>query len=389
MLQPIPDERLLRRPSTAADARKSARLHKISREHLDGLTGELGILQHAVGAVPDPAHGYCVDDVARALQVDLLHALVLGWPAVSESAFRSIRFLEDAFDEATGRFRNFRSIDGSWIGEAGSNDSFGRAMLALGETTGTAPDAEAVERAGALFDRALPKAARLASPRAQASMVLACAAAPNPARTAVMRTMATDLHARFRSFARPGWPWPEPEMTYENALMPRAMIVAGHHLGLVTMTAVGLQVLNWLIEVQTAPDGHLSPIGNGWWPHGGTKSQFDQQPIEATAILLAAEAALAVTAKPRYQVAMERAYAWFLSANDLRLRVADPMRGACSDGLTATGVNTNEGAESTLMWLLALEHIRALRAATAAPSPAGVAMAPAPSPARPRPVAAR
>jgi hypothetical protein len=344
---------------------RPARVHPVSRRHLDALTGELGILQHAVHSEADPDHGYCVDDVARALEVDLLQARVLPWPAVSESAWRSLRFLADAWDESIGRFRNFRAIDGSWLPGRASNDSFGRAMLALGRAAATAPDPQLVDEANALFDRALPEAARVTSPRAQASMILACAAAPDPNRIAVMRTLATGLHVRFRSFARPGWPWPEPALTYENAILPRAMIVAGLALGATTMLRIGLQVLDWLIEIQTAPGGHLSPIGNGWWPFRGTRSQFDQQPIEATALLLASEAAFAATGQPRYREAMERAYGWFLGANDLSLRLVDPVRGACRDGLTPRGVNTNEGAESTLMWLMAAEHIRASRLAGA------------------------
>jgi hypothetical protein len=360
MLQPSPDARLVATPSASASDRL-ARLHKINRQHLDTLTAELEIPQPASSVDSNPEHGFSVDDAARTLQVDLLHARILGWPAVSESGWRSIRFLEDSFDPELGRFRGFRSIDGSWSPGAGSHDSFGRAMLALGETIAMAPDGEIVERAGALFDRALPKATRVTSLRAQASMVLACAAAPDAPRTALMRTLATDLHARFRSFAQPGWPWPEAELANENALLPRALIVAGQTLGATTMMAVGLQVLDWLIEVQTAPDGHLSPIGSGGWPSGGAKARFDQLPIEATALLLAAEAALAATGRARYRPAMERAYGWFLGANDLGLRVADPARGACLDGLTADGPPTDEGAEATLMWLLALEHIRALR----------------------------
>ncbi|HYL40206.1 MAG TPA: hypothetical protein VET90_02760 [Candidatus Binatus sp.] len=357
-----------------------ARLHRVNRRHLDLLTGELGILQHAVGSRPDPAHGYCVDDVARALEVDLLHARTIGWPVVSESAWRSLRFLEAAFDEPSKRFRNFRAIDGSWADGLGSHDSLGRAMLALGQAVASAPDPELVERAGTLFGRAFPAASRVPSPRAQASVILGCAAvtaasppplprkrnAPEFGPTALMRNLATGLHARFIAFARPGWPWPEETLTYENALLPRAMIVAGQALGASTMVNIGLQVLDWLILVQTASAGHLSPIGNGWWPRGGVRSRFDQQPIEATSLLLAAEAALEATGKPRYQAAMERAYAWFLGANDLGLRVAEPSRGAGRDGLTETGVNANEGAESTLMWLMALEHIRRLRSDTAA-----------------------
>jgi hypothetical protein len=354
-----------------------ARLYPISRGHLDVMGGELGILQHAVGSRPDPAHGYCVDDVARALEVDLLHARGVGWVGVAGSAWRGLRFLEDAFDPEIGRFRNFRSIDGSWLAEPASNDSLGRAMLALGETIDRAPDARMGEAAEKLFARALPVAAKTTSLRAQASIVLACAAVSRAtciagstdegdlelgaAATAAMRRLATGLHARFLESARPGWPWAEDILTYENALLPRAMIVAGQHLRADAMLRIGLQVLDWLIAIQTAPEGHLSPIGNRWWPRNGEKSQFDQQPIEATALLLAAEAAHKATGNPRYLAAMEQAYAWFLGANDLGRRIADPARGAGSDGLTATGVNTNEGAESTLMWLMASEHIRAMR----------------------------
>jgi hypothetical protein len=364
-----------RQPEAMADGPpRRAPLHPISRRHLAALTGEFGILQHASGSQADPAYGYCVDDVARALKVDLLHARVLRWTTVSESAWRSLRYLEDAFDPATGRFGNFRAIDGTWIGGPGSDDSFGRAMLALACAIASAPEPELAERANTLFDRALPKAARISAPRARACVVLACHTAPNPARTILMRTLATDLHVLFRSYARPGWPWPEQALTYENALLPRAMIVAGNALGAMTMRAIGLQVLDWLIDIQTSEAGHLSPVGNGWWPHGGVKSQFDQQPIEATSLLLASEAAFTATGKPRYRETMERAYAWFLGENDLRVRIASPLRGASGDGLTPTGRNTNEGAESTLMWLMAAEHIRASRALEAAATAPVVAL---------------
>jgi hypothetical protein len=259
---------------------REAPLHPISRRHLDVLTGELGIFQHAVGSKPDPAHGHCVDDVARALEVDLLHARTLGWTSVATSARRSLRFLEDAFDEESGRFLNFRQVDGEWIGGPGSNDSLGRAMLALGETIGAAPDARLVERALVLFGRALPAAGKLTSPRAQASVVLGCAAMTRSvavagsederdatlglASAAVMRRLATGLHVRFLDHARAGWPWLESTLTYENAVLPRALIVAGQRFGADVMLRIGLQVLDWLIDVQTAPEGHFSPIGNGW-----------------------------------------------------------------------------------------------------------------------------
>ena len=329
------------------------------------MTDDVGILQHAVGSNPDPAHGYCVDDVARALQVDLLHGKVLGWPAVTASAWRGLGFLTDAFDSTAGRFRNFRSVDGTWIGGLGSEDSYGRAMLALGDAISASPDGAFAEAARALFIRALAVTHEFTSPRAEAAVVLGCAAmletTPSGSPRAMLELLATRLLGRFRLGATAAWPWPEATVTYENALLPRALIVAGRRLHADPMTAAGLVTLDWLIDNQTSPAGNLSPIGNGWWPRDGAKSQFDQQPIEATALLLAAGAAFGVAHEPRYEAAMELAYGWFLGANDLGCEVAVPDRGACRDGLTPDGVNLNEGAESTLMWLIAAEHIRAAR----------------------------
>ena len=164
----------------------------------------------------------------------------------------------------------------------------------------------------------------------------------------------------------PDWPWPEPTLTYENALLPRALIAVGKRLEDAPMTHGGFLVLDWLIESQTSPDGSFSPVGNkGWWPRGGDKSRFDQQPIEAMAMIVACEAALAVSSDNRYRRAAEMAYGWFLGRNDTGVPVAVPLEGACNDGLNASGVNPNQGAESTLAWLTSLEHMRALRASDA------------------------
>ena len=272
-----------------------AALYPVSRRHLDVLSDRVGILQHSIGSRPDPAHGYCVDDVARALQVDLLHGRALGWAAVADSAWRSFTYIADAFDRPSGRFRNFRSIDGTWDGGPGSEDSHGRAMLSLGEVIAGAPDGRLADAAMALFLEALPATSRFVYPRAEAAVVLGCAAivdiTPGGTPAAMLELLAGRIDHRFRLRARSTWPWPEDTLTYENALLPHALIVAGRTLHREAMTQTGLGSLDWLIEVQTARDGHLSPIGNGWWPRYGERSQFDQQPIEATALLLAARAA--------------------------------------------------------------------------------------------------
>ncbi len=343
-----------------------APLYAANRAHLDVLTDGVGIMQHATGRHPDPAHGYCTDDVARSLQVDLLHQHELGWPTVESGAWRSFRFLADAFDPVTGRFRNFRRADGSWEPGPGSEDSHGRAMQALGETMAHAPDEGLAASAAELFAQALPAAQGLGAMRARASVLLGCDAAmrarPTGPTMLAYRLVAGRLRSTFGSHADGSWPWPETRLTYQNALPAHALIVAGRHLSSRPMVDLGLGVLDWLIDVQMSPEGHLSPIGNGWWSHGGERSRFDQQPIEATALLLAAESALAATSEDRYRTAMELAYGWFLGENDLGVPVADPEHGASFDGLTPDGVNANQGAESTLMWLIALEHIRTMRA---------------------------
>jgi hypothetical protein len=361
-----------------------APLHPARREHLEALTDDVGIMQHAVGADPDPAHGYCTDDVARALQVDLLQGRELGWDAVAASAWRCLHFLEAAFDHTTGRFRNFRAFDGSWLAGTASEDSQGRAMLALGWTIAEAPDPALVASAASLFAAGLPATQGLGALRARSSVLLGCDAvmrgAPTTRTALAYRLLANRLGSGFQGRTTSAWPWPEARLTYENALPAQALIAAGRFVGSSRMLEAGLGVLDWLIDAQTDPAGHLSPVGNGWWPCGGTKSTFDQQPIEATALLLAAEAAYEATGADRYRAAMERAYAWFLGENDLRVPVAVPERGACFDGLTPLGVNTNQGAESTLMWLIALERIRVIRSAHAVayarPAVASVALAP-------------
>jgi hypothetical protein len=238
-----------------------------------------------------------------------------------------------------------------------------------------------VDGASALFLQSLPAAGHLTALRAQASAFLGCHAAMRAVPTDQTDRLARSLASRLRASLEPGraaaWPWPEASLTYENALPVQGLIAAGEYLGSPSTEDVGLGLLDWLIDVQTASDGHFSPIGNGWWAREGVRSRFDQQPIEATALLLAARSAYLATRAERYRTAMERAYAWFVGQNDLGLPVADPERGACRDGLTRHGVNLNRGAESTLMWLMAVEHIRLTRAASSAPARSSVlALAP-------------
>lgn len=337
------------------------------RRHLEHITGPLGIWQHTNGTQPDPAFGTCTDDVSRALTVDLLQRRTLGWEAVAGAARRSMAYLAAAFDAELGTFHDFRDQDGAWLDVAGSQDCQGRALLSLGIAARDAPEVTLRRDARSLFDAAQPSARLLTSPRAVASAILACDAALDGQQDEATRVTFGRLVHRLRdAFSEidpdGDWLWPESELTYQNALLPHALIVAGRRLADPGLRRIGLQVLDWLIAIQTARGGTFTPVGNdGWWPRWGARSRFDQQPIEATALILAAAAAYEVTQDASYRRAAESAYAWFLGDNESRTVVADAATGGCHDGLEESGVNLNQGAESTLMWLTAVETIRAMR----------------------------
>jgi hypothetical protein len=344
------------------------------------MSDDIGIWQHAAGSKPNPEFGYCIDDVARALVVDLLHLRAGETADLNRSIGRSLQFLFDGFDAASGRFLNMRAADGAWLAKEASEDCHARALVGLGAVMAEMPKTGFAERAGDLFARAIPAAATFEAMRPISAVILACDAAisagfpAGPVFDSCVARLAPVFGGRKaapgsvsyagRAAALLEWPWPEPVLTYENALAPHALIVAGMRLEDAGLVARGCAVLDWLIDIQATDSGAFSPIGNSnWWRRGGSRSQFDQQPIEAATMISAASAAFGATGRRRYLRAAEAAYGWFLGDNDVGIAMADPVRGACSDGLSATGRNENQGAESTLMWLTALERMRALRSA--------------------------
>ncbi len=340
-----------------------------TRRHLDELSDRVGIFQFADGRRPDPTHGYCTDDVARVLRVDLRHAATEAGPIVAAATRRELAFLQAAFDPLTGRFRNLRTSDGRWLESIGSEDAHGRAVQALGEAIARSHDRAAAAAARQLFIAALPAALELGHARPWAYALLGCAAAlegelstpqARPALEALAERLAAAVE-RARA-VDPAWPWPETPVTYDNGIVPEALIVAGVRLERPELVALGTSVLDWLLVAGTGPEGRLRPVGNrGWWPHGGRPAPWDQQPIEPASLVFAAAAALEATGEAHWAKAATQAYRWFLGANDHGIALADPDRGACRDGLGADGANRNEGAESTLAWLLSVERIRELR----------------------------
>lgn len=337
------------------------------RTHLSELGGRFGIYQHARGHSPDPGHGYCTDDVARAAIVDVLHGRELGREAVASSLELSLAYLSAAYVAETGRLRNFRDDDGNWLEREGSADAHARSIQALGSILGEPGlDPSSQQAAARLMDLVLPAALDLDGLRPWAHVVIGCVAAlggPRPPAAAqpVLEELAGRLVARFEVRAD-DWPWPEAQVTYENAILAQALIEAGDWLEEPAMVQRGIGALGWLLDRQVDPAGHVILVGNrGWWPRDGEPAHYDQQPIDADSLVEACAAAWRVGGEPEWLVEMERSYAWFTGWNSVGIAVADPGRGACGDGLTAVGVNANEGAESTLAWLAATECVRSTR----------------------------
>ena len=276
------------RPAAATAGRTVLRpLFAVSRIYLAAMSDDTGIWQHARGVEPDPQFGYCTDDIARLLVVDVLHSGQLPTGALSVDIRRSLAFLDGAFDRTTGRFLNFRDADGGWLDAGASEDSHARALAGLAAVMAGMPKTTGARSARRLFDRALSAAPGFRAIRPIARAILACDAACEAglaeAVLPTFRTLADRLIDGFGATTEPdatgtAWPWPESVLTYENALIPQALIVAGVRLGRPAMVERGCAVLDWLVDVQSGEGGVFSPVGNrGWWPRTGRRSHFDQR----------------------------------------------------------------------------------------------------------------
>jgi hypothetical protein len=339
---------------------------------IERLADATGIMQHSRLAVPDPDHGYCVDDNARALILihrrrDLADALHDRWANVFTN------FVGRAWNGERGRFRNFMSCEGAWLEEEGSEDSQGRALWSLGVTFAEARAPGSRAWALALFDEAAPDLLALRSPRAMAFCILGAAAVldrdPSHAAAAATAAAFAERLARLASASsRPGWTWFERRLAYDNGRLPEALLRAGATLRREDFTALGLATLRWLADRQIAPEGHFRPAGSVIAAEDyGAPSRYDQQPLEAQAMVEACAAAFAATGDPVWIAHAERAHAWFHGANDGAVALGDPDSGECYDGLTPTGPNLNRGAESVLAYQLAACAIAALEAQRSEP----------------------
>jgi hypothetical protein len=358
-------------------AARPVELPEVNLDHVSLMTDDTGILQHASFSVPRYADGYCLDDNARALLLVTLieDAGSEDKKCVRALASRYLAFVSDALNRSTGRFRNFMSYARLWREDRGSEDSHGRALWALGTVVGRPGDPARLGLAREVFHAALPAVADFSSPRAWAFALLGIeeylrAFEGDSSVQAFGRSLAERLFGLFRRTSRADWPWFEDSVTYCNARLPQALIASGSWLANDDMIATGTRSLEWLLSVQQTADGYFAPIGsNGFFERGSVSAEFDQQPVEACAMVSAMLHAHRVTGDDRWTERARGVFSWFLGQNQLQRALYDPSTGGCRDALHAERVNQNQGAESTLSFLLALMDMRTDEARSALAGP--------------------
>jgi len=322
--------------------------------HLTRMTTRLGLFEHALFDEPRPDHGFCVDDVARAL------ALVVRDPRPTNEltllAETYLSFLEAAV-RPEGTVHNRRDAAGHWTDEPAVGDWWGRALGALGVAAVHSPHLEHRRRALAAFDRAAARRSR--DVRASAFAVLGAAALLRKRRASPSaRALLGASIAVLPTVRGAEWEWPEPRLRYANATLCEALITGGDVLGRIDLSRRGLELLRFLLALETAPQGWLSPTGSAGRGPGDVGPLWDQQAIEVAALADACVAATAVSDDPLWIEGLRLAWGWFLGENDAGIAMYDEITGAGYDGLEPGGRNGNRGAESTLAALSTLQHAR-------------------------------
>ena len=365
-------------PKVQFSARKTPKsldqLPELKLNHLTRMTDGTGMLQHAIFTIPTRREGYTTDDNARAL----IFAVMLGQEerhhsgkvnqSTETSALCYSAFLEHAFNQDKGRFKNFLRYDRRWNEPIGSEDSHGRALWALGTVLGRSQDHGLRGAAGRLFEFSLPAALEFSSPRAWAYTLIGIQeyldSYPGDRDAQKIRSsLSRRLLEMYESIRRPDWKWFENVLAYGNARLPQALLLVGSASADDRMVAAGLESLDWLSTEQHCEiNGHFVPIGSqGFYHQDGEKARFDQQPLEAAGAVSACLQAYRITGDTRWRSEAWSAFNWFLGDNDLQLLLYDSVTGGCRDGLHPDRANENQGAESTLSFLMALLEMRSLQ----------------------------
>jgi len=344
-------------------------LPEIKLDHLKAFTDDTGILQHANHTIPDRTHGYCTDDNARALLVAAMGQKYLPTNGLGLDCLSGhyLGFILYAYNEKNGRFRNFMTYSRQWMEEIGSEDAHGRALWCLGKAVAFLDDPGQLAMSATLFNKALRAVENFRSPRAIAFCLIGMNAyldkfSGDSDVRRIREILADRLFNQFKNHATDDWPWLENALNYANGKLPHALMLSGQRMQRSDMIDRGLSSLKWLLAIQTE-DNHFVPIGsNGWFEKGGPRARFDQQPVEANAMVEACVKAFNITRDKLWFDNAVMCFNWFLGHNDLNMPLYDPKTGGCRDGLMADGINQNEGAESSLAWLLSLMTLQKLYA---------------------------
>jgi hypothetical protein len=293
---------------------------------------------------------------------------VEGEAQAEKLASRYLAFLWLAFNTSNGRFRNFLSYERHWQEPQGSEDSHGRALWALGSAVHQTDNEGLRGLAGRLFELAVPAALSFTSPRAWAFSLFGIQEYldrfPGDRTAQLQREiLAGKLLTIYHATCAPGWNWFEDGLAYSNARLSQALILAGSRTPNDEWLTAGLESLKWLEKQQCCTmNGHFVPIGSqGFYSKAGEKARFDQQPLEASGTVSACLQAYRATGDERWRTQAWGAFNWFLGDNDLKTALYDASTGGCRDGLHPDRANENQGAESTLSFLMALLEMRQLQ----------------------------
>ncbi|MDD2299994.1 MAG: glycosyltransferase family 4 protein [Fermentimonas sp.] len=333
----------------------------INLNHMQNMTDDTGMLQHARYSIPNRSHGYCTDDNARALLLSvMLQNDVQNVDELNRLTSIYLSFIDYSFNPEKNKFRNFMNYSRDWLDEEGTEDSSGRAIWALGYTSALTNMSNFFLHSNNIFKMGLGAARRLTHPRslAYASLGLTyhAKAYHEPEVVGLLKEVAGKLYSWFDKTIDNDWMWHDEKVTYGNSRIPQALIFAGWYLKDDKMAKRGIKILDWLIDKQFN-EGIFSPIGNNGWLTPNKKAQFDQQPVEASGMIDACLLAELYTKDKKYGSYALKAFSWFTGDNDIGESLYDFSTGGCRDGIMPNGVNLNQGAESTISWLMALYNI--------------------------------
>lgn len=353
-------KRILSAPSMVAASKKTIPipllLPPFSLAHIERLTDDTGIIQHAKFGIPNLKEGYALDDNARALLMVLMAYRQTKDPLAQELTAIYLSYIH-YMQNRDGSFRNFLSFNRNFLDEEGSEDSFGRTIWALGYLLGNAPNDAYYQTGLQMFLNAIPSFGKLRSIRSIANVMVGISyyLKRNPDDKIMkerLRDLANTLVNHYEANRSGEWKWFEPVLAYDNGILPLALLHSAEILSDEKVLTAAMDTMNFLTDI-TLKEGHLSIIGNkGWYRKDGERAVFAQQPIDAMAMVLMFHKAYHVSKNKDYLNKLFTSFMWFLGDNDLRMSLYDFETKGCCDGFESDGINRNQGAESSLAYLI-------------------------------------